>query len=533
MHAVSPKTQVGLMNSGEPAHSVQGATWMRCSAPFPGAGYAFPARGRSIQRRAAHRRRGNAYGTSEHGRCHSSTFWASEVENYPNTPYTKKRCRHAAADAAHALAGADGLTLNLHDYLATPLPLQREYAEMVCKSAPAVEAVQQLRRGKTMRGVGLPWRGTRRCTAKTVRTPRRHAARPAAGRGASAAGRSLYSSRPPPPTFCWATTCCAIRKRSWKPSCAERTDGGQHRRRTPVRHGLRTAAGLRAGRPHRGALRGTDLLPEYARQWAGTLLCTDWEAVRREGAWITRFAAAAGAQEICRLLDEEKQYLAPALIRFENALGGIVCVLAAPVRTLGWLCRGRAALLRGLLRGMPGCAELPLWKGTRTSPLYYEDAQGGGLLGLVNCGLDDARAVLPDGLRLEKCIDGTDAEPLRLSPVSVKFTGRVLSSAGTRRICHEALPIWAQPQPRAGLRLSATETAAARRGGWAAGTSARAPRRWWTTRCCWTSPATPGCTRCGRGWTLRRALAARHPFSHRPLFTPPSLSTAADAIPTA
>ncbi|MFQ7725186.1 MAG: hypothetical protein ACLRI7_01920 [Ruthenibacterium lactatiformans] len=25
-------------------------------------------------------------------------------------------------------------------------------------------------------------------------------------------------------------------------------------------------------------------------------------------------------------------------------MGGIVCVLAAPVRTLGWLCRGRAAL---------------------------------------------------------------------------------------------------------------------------------------------------------------------------------------------
>ena len=36
-------------------------------------------------------------------------------------------------------------------------------------------------------------------------------------------------------------------------------------------------------------------------------------------------------------------------------------------------------------------------------------------------GLDDARAVLPDGLRLENALDGTDAEPLRLSPVSVKF----------------------------------------------------------------------------------------------------------------
>ncbi len=103
-------------------------------------------------------------------------------------------------------------------------------------------------------------------------------------------------------------------------------------------------------------------------------------------------------------------------------MGGIVCVLAAPVRTLGWLCRGRAALLRGLLRGMPGCAELPFVEGdANLAPFYYEDAQGGGLLGLVNCGLDDARAVLPDGLRLENALDGTDAEPLRLSPVSVKF----------------------------------------------------------------------------------------------------------------
>ena len=71
-------------------------------------------------------------------------------------------------------------------------------------------------------------------------------------------------------------------------------------------------------------------------------------------------AAGFSGREICRLLDEEKQYLAPALIRFENALGGIVCVLAAPVRTLGWLCRGRAALLRGLLRTLSSAALLEL-----------------------------------------------------------------------------------------------------------------------------------------------------------------------------
>ena len=70
-------------------------------------------------------------------------------------------------------------------------------------------------------------------------------------------------------------------------------------------------------------------------------------------------------------------------------------------------------------------------------------------------------------------------------------------------------------------------------GGWAAGTSARAPRRWWTTRCCWTSPATPGCTRCGRGWTSPPCAGCSSPILTPTTFTPPSLSTAADAIPTA
>lgn len=44
VHAVSPKTQVGLMNSGEPAHSVQGRDMDALLRAFPGAGNAFPAR---------------------------------------------------------------------------------------------------------------------------------------------------------------------------------------------------------------------------------------------------------------------------------------------------------------------------------------------------------------------------------------------------------------------------------------------------------------------------------------------------------
>lgn len=44
VHAVSPKTQVGLMNSGEPAHSVQGRDMDALLRAFSGGGNAFPAR---------------------------------------------------------------------------------------------------------------------------------------------------------------------------------------------------------------------------------------------------------------------------------------------------------------------------------------------------------------------------------------------------------------------------------------------------------------------------------------------------------
>ena len=53
---------------------------------------------------------------------------------------------------------------------------------------------------------------------------------------------------------------------------------------------------------------------EFGGEWTGTLICTDWDAVRRSGEWITRFVPVPGAVEICRLLDEEKRYLAPSML---------------------------------------------------------------------------------------------------------------------------------------------------------------------------------------------------------------------------
>ncbi|MFQ7725187.1 MAG: hypothetical protein ACLRI7_01925 [Ruthenibacterium lactatiformans] len=220
VHAVSPKTQVGLMNSGEPAHSVQGRDMDALLRAFSGGGQCLSrplggAYSDALHTGAVEMLTGMSLSTAA---VHSSTFWASEVGNYPNTPYTKALPSRAADGSTPA--GADGLTLNLHDYLCHTAAAAARIREMVCKAAPAVEAVQQLRRARRCAAWACPGAGTRLHRQNRAHTP--DGMLPA--RPLDAVLRCWafpYSSRPPPPTFCWATTCCAIRKRSWKPSCAE------------------------------------------------------------------------------------------------------------------------------------------------------------------------------------------------------------------------------------------------------------------------------------------------------------------------
>lgn len=353
---------------------------------------------------------------------HSSTFWASEVENYPNTPYTKSAAVTQLQMQLHALAGADGLTLNLHDYLATPLPLQREYAEMVCKAAPAVEAVQQLRRGKTMRGVGLPWRGD----AALHRQNRAHTP------DGMLPARPLDAVLPllgVPVQFTPAATNVLLGD---DVLCYKKAEleaflrGGLMVDNIAAEHLCAMGFAPLLGCAPDGRIEGPCVeqisSAEYARQWRARCCAPIGRpcAGRARGSHASRRRPARRRSAACWM--RKSNTSPPPSSALKTHWAALSACWPAPVRTLGWLCRGRAALLRGLLRGMPGCAALPFVEGdANLAPFYYEDAQGGGLLGLVNCGLDDARAVLPDGLRLENVLDGTDAEPLRLSPVSVKF----------------------------------------------------------------------------------------------------------------
>ena len=90
----------------------------------------------------------NASGWNRGGDMGLSAVALQPNHFFPSGGPSQDRIRDAAALAKmYGLGKMCIRDRNLHDYLATPLPLQREYAEMVCKAAPAVEAVQQLRRG--------------------------------------------------------------------------------------------------------------------------------------------------------------------------------------------------------------------------------------------------------------------------------------------------------------------------------------------------------------------------------------------------
>ena len=425
IHAVSPQTQVGLMNSGEPAHSLQGREMSELLQTFAGSG-----------RQCLSRPLGGAYSDGLHqelvrmvtgmslsmAAVGQDTYWVSEVENYPHSLYTKSAAMTELQMCLHALAGADALSLNLYDYLATPMPLQPEYAQLVNHVHPLTQAIAEVRRGTVMTGVGLPWFAD--SAAHTVN--RSHTV------GGMLPDRSIDSILPLlgiPVQFRKAKTNFLLADQVLSCSRQEIEEflrGGLVVDNIAAGHLYRMGYGDLLGCTPDGSIEEpcTEQLsnPRYAGQWPDTLMCVDWALTRRQGAWISHLTADPAAEEITRLLDEEKRYLGAGMLRFRNRLGGDICVMAYPVTELGWLSRGRGELMRRLLSDLPGGSGLPFVGGDMNlAPFYYRSAQGWGLLGIVNCGLDPARAQLPEGIGCEYLSHPGDPEPLTIPPVSLKL----------------------------------------------------------------------------------------------------------------
>ncbi|MBI4027415.1 MAG: hypothetical protein HY360_20690 [Verrucomicrobia bacterium] len=413
---VSPATRLGLMNSGEPAHSVQGRDMVALLREFSGP-----------NRRPLSRPAGGAYSDAIHDgifvshqtmalsvrEAGTDAQITSEVENWPHTRFTKGLRSTRLQMELHALAGAEGFTLNLYDYLATPFAQEPAFERLLVEIKERLRRIQEAREGKVAKGFGLPWRKdfaefhfSRRANIADLMPDRRLDCLLAQfglpTQFASACGNAIlgddvqaYSDQDMDAFLC----------------------GGLMLDAPAVEHLCRRGYGNLLGCRVAGTLprAAAERLAahDFCGSFAGNNLLTNWFRLEPQGKFVARLELMPGAVSVSTLLDLEMRELAPGTVLFENARGGRVAVFAAPLDAWSWLHRGRAYLAGKIVNWLMR-DQLPLWieDCPNVGPFYYENSQNGeGLLGIVNGSLDPVRLNVHTGLKFTELFTGKPADP--------------------------------------------------------------------------------------------------------------------------
>lgn len=423
VHAVDPKIQIGLMNSGEPAHSVQGRNMEELLKTFAGS-----------SKRPLSRPAGGAYEDCTHlsivemhqmpalSACVAGkeTEFISEVENWPHSQFNKSFRLTDLQMKLHTLWGADALSLNIYDYLGTPFQQEPTWAELLRKNVADIEKISRARAGKTLVGVGRPWDA--RSAAHTVcRTE---------GIKQMLPDRRLDNILPllgipvqfsiGEINFIQGDEALCGTNDEWKELLKGKLllDGiaAGHLCDRGLEEYLGCSLREEIDRPVMECLNRQ----EYAGEYCGCMLPTAWSELRQNGIPLYQLSNLQG-QAVSSFFDEEWNEISPAVSLYHNTLGGQICVLACPIHTVSWLHRGKGVLLRNILRKMGASELFPMVEDKpNVAPFYYKDfSTGNSLLALVNCGFDE-QTFVPQGFcpMVERQEDG------KLPPLSVRFFTR-------------------------------------------------------------------------------------------------------------
>lgn len=402
IHSVDPNIEVGLMNSGEQAHSLQGRDMSELLQIFAGE-----------NKKALSRPAGGVYADGVHAQIinmhqmpalsvHASkvdTTWVSEVENWPHSRYIKSLAITKLQMMMHALVGMDALTLNLYDYLATPHHLEAGYADLLKELKEPLSVLEHLRKGKTLKGVSLPWKAN----YSSVQVNRSHAF------------SDLYPRRPLdlllpqigiPTQFevsnvnillgdeVSAFTDFEIDNLLTKSLLLDNVAA-----ELLIQRGFESALGIKI----KGSIttacveRLTD--PLYSGLYHNCDLPTNWFRMDVQGDHISVFETHASTKILSHFINQENQDIGPALVLYENAKGGKIAILAQAVQELAYLHRGKSFQIQAVLQWM-GLSRTELWIEDKVNiaPFIYEDDKEG-LYVLVNTGLDVETIKLPKGLK--------------------------------------------------------------------------------------------------------------------------------------
>ena len=423
---VSPSTMLGLMNSGEQSHSIQGRDMDLLLRTFSGP-----------SRRPVSRPAGGGYSDSLHGdffQMHQlpalsmsvigkDVHVVSEVENWPHTRFTKSIRSTEAQMLLHALAGAEDLTLNIYDYLATPYDQEPLFAKMLINQKDRISVISKARKGKILKGFGLPWKpdaaASVTCRGDVRRLmPERKADNlfPRFGIPVSfgiSDGNALFGDQ-----------AAAYDDNE----IHQLLKGGLMLDGAALEHLCARGFGDLLGCVPAGEINepGAERLddPEFCGIFKDNLLPTIWFRMAPVGKKILRLKMAPGARALSSLLDMDLNELdAPGTVIYENMLGGRVAVFSVPVETWQWVYRSRAFTV-GKICAWLSSDNLPVWVSDcpDTGPIYYEDPDTGeGLLAIANGGLDPVFASIHTDLCLEDLFDPANTKDMTVGLLAVRF----------------------------------------------------------------------------------------------------------------
>lgn len=431
---LSPNTQVGLMANGEPSHSVSGrkietlldALALPEKRPLCPPSSAFYRDVCLVQEAPFFL--GHHLGLA----CsvmRPETEVVSEVEGWPHTRFMKSldTLRHELL--MQAINGAEKFSLNIFDYVVSPLAQEPEYAGLLKDLKPTLEKIVELRRGKKPVGLGLPWKQDL-------------AAHVSYAEGASPWSRGgIHRNRLQMETL----TQMGI-PIQYTPGACNFLVGEEARAfsdaeiETMLSGGLLLDSGAAFELQERGF--GKDLgcwlekmepskavlerLEDgrFAGEFAGTFCNTKWMKLPPfSGIYQIH---PEGAKAVSTFLGFELEEVSPGTVTYENEMGGRVVVFGAPFNPETWLFRNRAFWARRLIEWAARDSLPVMLEGAvNLGPFYFEHPEEGeGLLAVVSSILDPQPLQWKTNLAMTAIeLDGGNfcGASSEMSPLSIRF----------------------------------------------------------------------------------------------------------------
>ncbi len=392
IHEVNGKIRIGLMNSGEPNHSVQGRDIAQLLKKFAG------------DKKPISRPLGGAYGDCVHGeliQIHHGMALSmaqlndveiiSEVENWPHSLYTKSLKITELQMKLHTLAGADKISMNLFDFMGSPYSQEEKMMQLIRDSKNKLKLISQLRKNKHCSGVGMLWHKDCSLTQTNYdNTP-----------------ENIIPYREQDSIFTLLGIPVAFEEQEVNfltGSVAELlTD---EKISTLLSRGIILDGSAFKVLESRGFGRyiGGESVGELKQIssermigeafhgiYAENLLPSNWLRLGLKNMEIPLIKPVDEAKIISVYLDVEYRSISSAIYLYENELKGRVCVLPSHIGTWTFAYRSRANMLRNIVSYLYNDAmPFILKKGINIAPFYYKDQDEiEDTLVLVNTGLDE------------------------------------------------------------------------------------------------------------------------------------------------